>query len=201
MACCWPCTSWIPFSSRAGWRRGGWGRRCWRGWGRGGCARRISRGSLCSTAAFFVASSIHVPIGPVRGHLLLNGLLGVVLGRRAGLAILIGLVMQAALIGHGGYTTVGVTCCVMTLPALAARWGFVGLRRLLGSGPKQTGVGPIGREGEAPAETDELHPAKSEAFRSWTASHGSAGASPSRSNCDADFRSSSPGWLRWCAGG
>lgn len=90
------------------------------------------------TAAFFVASSIHVPIGPVRGHLLLNGLLGVVLGRRAGLAILVGLLMQAALIGHGGYTTIGVTCCVMTLPAFAA-WGlFRWLRGLRGTWVRPT---------------------------------------------------------------
>lgn len=82
------------------------------------------------TAAFFVASSIHVPIGPVRGHLLLNGLLGVILGRRVGLAILVGLLMQAALVGHGGYTTVGVTCCVMTLPALAA-WQLFGILQRL----------------------------------------------------------------------
>lgn len=34
------------------------------------------------TAAFFVASLIHVPIGPTSVHLLLNGLLGVVVGRR-----------------------------------------------------------------------------------------------------------------------
>src|SRR4051812_3100228 len=35
------------------------------------------------TAAFFVASSIHVRLGPGSAHLLLGGLLGVVLGRRA----------------------------------------------------------------------------------------------------------------------
>ena len=78
----------------------------------------------------FSPISIHVPIGPVRGHLLLNGLLGVVLGPRAGLAILVGLLMQAALIGHGGYTTVGVTCCVMTIPALLAWLLFKRLHQL-----------------------------------------------------------------------
>ncbi|HZY88254.1 MAG TPA: energy-coupling factor ABC transporter permease, partial [Gemmataceae bacterium] len=35
------------------------------------------------TAAFFVASLIHVRVGPTSVHLLLNGLVGVVLGRRA----------------------------------------------------------------------------------------------------------------------
>src|SRR5215470_1656697 len=44
------------------------------------------------TAAFFVATLIHVPVpaGP-RAHLLLNGLLGVVLGPRAALAVPLGL--------------------------------------------------------------------------------------------------------------
>jgi cobalt/nickel transport system permease protein len=70
-------------------------------------------------AAFFVASQVHVRIGPTTAHLLLNGLLGVVLGRRAALAILVGLVLQAILFGHGGTTVIGVNAVVMTLPALA----------------------------------------------------------------------------------
>jgi cobalt/nickel transport system permease protein len=83
------------------------------------------------TAAFFVASLIHVPVpvGP-KAHLLLNGLLGVILGRRAALAIPIALFLQAALFGHGGFTALGVNSCVMTLPALLAWLLFAGLRRL-----------------------------------------------------------------------
>ena len=75
------------------------------------------------TAAFFVASLVHVPIpaGPISSvHLLLTGLLGVVLGVRAALAIPVGLFLQAALMGHGGFTTLGVNSCVMALPALLA---------------------------------------------------------------------------------
>src|SRR5258707_1611107 len=74
------------------------------------------------SAAFFVVSLIHVPVpaGP-RTHLLLNGLLGVILGRRAALAIPVGLFLQAALFGHGGVTTPGVNSCVIALPALL-RW-------------------------------------------------------------------------------
>jgi cobalt/nickel transport system permease protein len=82
------------------------------------------------TAAFFVASLIHVRVGPTSVHLLLNGLVGVVLGRRAPLAILVGLGLQAVLLGHGGFTTVGVNACVMALPALLAGWLFAGLRRV-----------------------------------------------------------------------
>jgi cobalt/nickel transport system permease protein len=70
------------------------------------------------TAAFFVSSLIHIRVGPTSIHLLLTGLVGVVLGLRAPLAIFVGLLLQAALIGHGGYSTLGVNTCVMTLPAI-----------------------------------------------------------------------------------
>jgi cobalt/nickel transport system permease protein len=81
-------------------------------------------------AAFFVASLIHVRLGPTSVHLLLNGLVGVILGRRAALAIPLGLGLQAVLIGHGGYTTLGVNSCVLTLPALLAGWLSAALARL-----------------------------------------------------------------------
>jgi cobalt/nickel transport system permease protein len=83
-------------------------------------------------AAFFVASLIHVRVGPTSVHLLLNGLVGVLLGRRAALAIPLGLFLQAALIGHGGYTTLGVNSCVLTLPALFAGVLYATLVRLPG---------------------------------------------------------------------
>jgi cobalt/nickel transport system permease protein len=72
------------------------------------------------TAAFFVASLVHVPAGPTSVHLVLNGLLGVLLGRRAPLAIPIAVALQALLLGHGGFYAVGINSCVMTLPALLA---------------------------------------------------------------------------------
>ncbi len=81
------------------------------------------------TAAFFVASLIHVKVGFSSAHLLLNGLVGVVLGRRAALAIPVGLFLQAALIGHGGFTTLGINSCVMVLPALVAAQLFAALQR------------------------------------------------------------------------
>jgi cobalt/nickel transport system permease protein len=70
------------------------------------------------TAAFFVTSSIHVKLGPTSVHLLLNGLVGVLLGWRAPLAILIGVTLQALLIPHGGLSTIGVNALTETLPAL-----------------------------------------------------------------------------------
>src|SRR5436190_9636815 len=74
------------------------------------------------TAAFFVASLIHIRVGPTSIHLLLSGLVGVVLGRRAPLAIFVGLLLQVILIQHGGYWTLGVNTCVMAVPALLS-WG------------------------------------------------------------------------------
>jgi len=81
------------------------------------------------TAAFFVASLIHVRVGPTSVHLLLSGLLGVILGWHAAVAIPVGLFLQAALFNHGGFTTLGVNSCVMVLPALLAWLLFNGLRR------------------------------------------------------------------------
>jgi cobalt/nickel transport system permease protein len=78
------------------------------------------------TAAFFTASLLQVRVGPTSVHLLLNSLVGVVLGRRAGLAIPVGLALQVALLGHGGFTTVGVNSVILTLPALLA-WQMFGL--------------------------------------------------------------------------
>src|SRR5207302_8986738 len=70
------------------------------------------------TAAFFVASQIHVRVGPTSVHLILNGLVGVVLGWRSALAIPVGLLLQATLLGHGGGATLGVNCCARLVPAL-----------------------------------------------------------------------------------
>jgi len=81
------------------------------------------------TSAFFVASLIHVRLGPTSVHLLLNGLVGVILGWRAGLAIPVGLALQAVLLGHGGFSTIGVNASVMTIPALLCGGLFSLLRR------------------------------------------------------------------------
>jgi cobalt/nickel transport system permease protein len=72
------------------------------------------------TAAFFVASSIHVKVGATSVHLILNSLVGVVLGRRAPLAVSVGLLLQAWLLAHGGFTTIGVNSVVICVPALLA---------------------------------------------------------------------------------
>ncbi|MBC8446404.1 MAG: cobalt transporter CbiM [Chloroflexi bacterium] len=90
----------------------------------------IPKASLL-TAAFFVASWIHVPVPPTSVHLVLNGLLGAVLGYYAFPAILIGLFFQAVMFQHGGLTTLGVNAAIMGLPALLAYHVFR-LRRVFG---------------------------------------------------------------------
>lgn len=71
-------------------------------------------------AVFFVSSLIHVRVGPSSVHLLLNGLVGLILGRRAIVAIAVGLLLQALLFGHGGYLAIGVNLLVIGVPALLA---------------------------------------------------------------------------------
>ena len=70
------------------------------------------------TATFFVASLIHVPIGPASIHLVLNGLLGIMLGWVSFPAILVGLLMQAVFFQYGGLVVLGVNGINMALPAV-----------------------------------------------------------------------------------
>ncbi|NEQ66152.1 MAG: cobalt transporter CbiM [Symploca sp. SIO1B1] len=79
----------------------------------------IPKASLL-TAAFFVASWIHIPVPPSSVHLILNGLLGTVLGYYAFPAILIGLFFQAIFFQHGGLSTLGVNAVMLGLPAILA---------------------------------------------------------------------------------
>ena len=72
------------------------------------------------TAAFFVASLIHVRIGPASGHLVLNGLVGIFFGTSAFPAILVALLFQAIMFQHGGITTLGVNAIAMGVPAFLA---------------------------------------------------------------------------------
>lgn len=81
--------------------------------------RDIPRIAL-ATAVFFVASSIHIPVPGTSVHLVLNGLVGILLGGRAGLALFVGLFLQCILIGHGGITALGDNVVVQAIPAILA---------------------------------------------------------------------------------
>ena len=76
------------------------------------------------SAAFFVASLIHLPVGPSNVHMVLNGLVGIVLGMTAFPALLVALLLQAILFQFGGLTTVGVNTLNMALPAVACFYLF-----------------------------------------------------------------------------
>lgn len=76
------------------------------------------------TAAFFVASLIHIPLGPTSVHLIFNGLVGVILGPLAYVAMLVGLTLQAFLFQHGGVTTIGVNAMNVGIPALLCFYIF-----------------------------------------------------------------------------
>jgi len=76
------------------------------------------------TSAFFVASLIHVPIGPSSAHLVLNGLIGLLLGWPAFSAILVGLSLQALLFQFGGITSLGVNTFNMAFPAIVSFYLF-----------------------------------------------------------------------------
>ncbi len=72
--------------------------------------------SALLTSAFFVASLIHVPLGPSSVHLILNGLVGVILGWSTFPSILVALFLQAVLFSFGGLTTLGVNTFNMAFP-------------------------------------------------------------------------------------
>lgn len=76
------------------------------------------------SAAFFVTSLVHIPIGPVGLHLILNGLMGIFLGWVAFPAILVGLLLQAVLFQFGGLTSLGVNGLNMALPAVVCFYAF-----------------------------------------------------------------------------
>ena len=78
---------------------------------------QIAKAGMLS-AAFFVASLIHIPIGPANAHLVLSGLVGILLGWAAFPAILVALILQGVFFQFGGITTLGVNTIIMALPAV-----------------------------------------------------------------------------------
>ena len=101
------------------------------------------------SSAFFVASLIHVPIGPSSVHLVLNGLLGILLGLAAFPSILVALTLQALLFQFGGFTSLGVNTFNMAAPAVISYYLFNfpirkanhSISMLAGFGAGMTGVG------------------------------------------------------------
>jgi len=72
------------------------------------------------TGAFFAASLLQFKFGPGSVHLSLLGLTGIVLGRAALPAILVGVSLQLFLFAQGGVTTLGLNVTTMGLGALVS---------------------------------------------------------------------------------
>ncbi len=94
---------------------------------------RIMTVSMLS-ATFFVASLIHVPVGPGSVHLLLGGLLGLLLGWGAFPAIVVALLLQAIFFQYGGIVVLGINGLNIGGPAVLC--GLF-LSPLLGGSKKQ----------------------------------------------------------------
>jgi len=104
-------------------------------------------------AAFFVASTVHVPVGVGSVHLVLNGLAGLLLGWGVFPLFFVALLLQAALFSFGGFLVLGANLLCMALPAVLCHLllgpllrGTPGPRRLFGIG---IGCGLIGVGGAA----------------------------------------------------
>lgn len=83
----------------------------------------IARVGILS-ASFFVASLVHVPIGPANAHLIMNGVVGLLLGWAVFPAILVALLLQVVFFQFGGITTLGVNTIIMALPAVTSYYLF-----------------------------------------------------------------------------
>ena len=75
-------------------------------------------------SAFFVASLIHLNMGLVSVHLILNGVVGLLLGLAAFPAILTALVLQSLFFQYGGLTALGVNTLIMASPAVCVHYLF-----------------------------------------------------------------------------
>ena len=84
---------------------------------------QIPKAALLSSA-FFVVSTIHLPLGPLSVHMVLNGLLGLILGWVAFPVILIALLLQTVLFGFGGFTTLGINTFNLAFPAVLCFYLF-----------------------------------------------------------------------------
>ncbi|MFZ9904815.1 MAG: cobalt transporter CbiM [Steroidobacteraceae bacterium] len=71
-------------------------------------------------AVFFLVGTIHIPIGVGSVHLILNGLIGLLLGWLAFPVLFVALALQALLFSFGGFTALGANTLLMALPAVVA---------------------------------------------------------------------------------
>ena len=99
----------------------------------------------------FFIGTIHIPIGVGSVHLILNGLIGLLLGWLAFPVIFVALALQALLFSFGGFTSLGANTLLMALPAVIAGLTLRPLlrqpsskRRLLAVGAAAATIGILG---------------------------------------------------------
>lgn len=80
------------------------------------------------TAAFFISSTIHIPIPPTSVHLLLIGIMGILLGDFSFLAVIIGLFFQAVIFGHGGIMSLGINGLIFGIATITCSYLYRSLR-------------------------------------------------------------------------
>jgi cobalt/nickel transport system permease protein len=90
-------------------------------------AEKLTETALVS-AALFLVSLVHVPLGPSSIHLTMLGLAGILLGWSALPALFVALLLQGILLQFGGVLSLGVNTAVMGTAALSSRalwrlWG------------------------------------------------------------------------------
>jgi len=85
-------------------------------------------------SAFFVASLVHVPVGPSSAHMLLIGLSGLLLGWVCFPVMFVALLLQAILFQFGGIVVLGVNTLIMALPAVAVSLLF---RKVISHGSRK----------------------------------------------------------------
>ncbi len=98
---------------------------------------RVPAAAMLS-AAFFVASLIHVPVGPSSVHLIMSGPAGLVLGWAAFPALFVGLLLQTLFFGFGGLTVLGVNTLNIALPAVIV--GALARPFLLSASPRRAAI-------------------------------------------------------------
>ncbi|MDR1319519.1 MAG: cobalt transporter CbiM [Treponema sp.] len=109
-------------------------------------ARRLPETALVS-AVLFLASLVHVPLGPSSIHLTMLGLAGILLGWSAVPALFVALLLQGMLFQFGGLLSLGVNTTVMGTAALSA----FGVWRLFSRGNSGRDLPPVFAAGAKPA--------------------------------------------------
>jgi cobalt/nickel transport system permease protein len=97
--------------------------------------RVMSQVSLVASVVF-VSSLLHIPMGFTTVHFTFIGLAGIMLGPLAFPAVALAIAMQSILMGHGGFTTIGINSLNMGTAALLTYLLFSRLRPLLPKGRK-----------------------------------------------------------------